>query len=304
MKFTPELANFYLIELHTNQKIALGKISRDYPITRRCLINWARKLKIPIINHSKKLADFSYFEVIDTEEKAYWLGFIAADGCVMHRGNETFNFELSLKLSDKHHLQKLKKSLNAEIEVKTDSFRSRFCIGDAIFCKALISKGITPRKSLTLEFPTEKQVPKELVRHFIRGYYDGDGCINNPLNMPIAVNILGTKSFLQKILEISNLEAIPITNKRNTNISMFNVNGEKARNFLKWLYQDSTIYLERKFYRYQIHIARFNKRFKIKNNKVVENTYKFLGVSEKIALMYLLNKEFIRKNNNDKQNIV
>lgn len=298
MKFTPELANFYLIELHTNQKIALGKISRDYPITRRCLINWARKLKIPIINHSKKLADFSYFEVIDTEEKAYWLGFIAADGCVMYRGNETFNFELSLKLSDKHHLQKLKKSLNAEIEVKTDSFRSRFCIGDAVFCKALISKGIVPRKSLILEFPNIEQVPEFLQKHFIRGYFDGDGCVNNPLYYPINVSILGTKNFLEDLLKISNIQKKIIQEKRNTNIYMFSISGTTARNFLNWIYGDATIFLDRKCFRYKLHNTRFNRNFNL-NKKHFNNSHiQYLQGIEKESLEYLLKME------NDKQGTI
>ena len=33
-------------------------------------------------------------------------------------------------------------------------------------------------KTFTLRFPTENQVPKELLRHFIRGYFDGDGCVS------------------------------------------------------------------------------------------------------------------------------
>ena len=291
-----ELIRYYLEELHLNQKISLGEIGRNYPINRYVLMYRAKKYGISCVNHSKLYFDYSYFETIDTEEKAYWLGFIAADGCVMKRKKSVSNFELGLKLSDKPHLEKFKKSISWEGVVKSDHFRCRISLGDIEFCKHLVDKGITPRKSLTLQFPTEQQVPVEFQRHFIRGYYDGDGCINSPLNMSIAVNILGTEWFLQKMLEISNLQTALTTDKRNTNISMFNINGEKARNFLKWLYEDATIYLERKFYRYKIHLIRFNRDFKLEDRKMSELHYQYLDDEEKEILKFLLEEKSAKKN--------
>mgnify|MGYP002625860766 CR=1 FL=1 len=40
----------------------------------------------------------------------------------------------------------------------------------------LIRLGAIPNKSLILEFP--KDIPNDLIRHFVRGYFDGDGCIS------------------------------------------------------------------------------------------------------------------------------
>ena len=60
----------------------------------------------------------------------------------------------------------------------------------------LNSYGCTPRKSLTLKFPDIKIFKsKDLIRHFIRGYFDGDGCISfsNKDHTKIFCNILGTE---------------------------------------------------------------------------------------------------------------
>ena len=147
------------------------------------------------------------FEKIDTEEKAYWLGFLYADGSV---GSKEDKIELGLAEKDLKHIEKFKTFMNINNKIsyreKTKSYRMSFRSAQ---CKQdLINKGCVPKKSLILNFPNENQVPKYLIRHFIRGYFDGDGCFSRQLHNIIVsptVGFIGTKDFLEKILYYSDI---------------------------------------------------------------------------------------------------
>jgi hypothetical protein len=119
--------------------------------------------------------DESYFELIDTEQKAYWLGFIAADGCVDRK-------ELRLHLSERdvEHMKEFKSAILSTHPIHYTANKSvTFIIGNKKIVKDLNSVGIAHRKTFTLEYPS---ISKRLNRHFIRGVFDGDGCITNVKN--------------------------------------------------------------------------------------------------------------------------
>lgn len=118
------------------------------------------------------------FDKIDTEEKAYWLGFLYADGSV---GSKEDKIELSLAACDYNHIQKFKDfiGLDNKISYRKKQNAYRYSFRDKTFKEVLIKQGCVPKKSLILTFPTIDQVPVELIRHFIRGYFDGDGYFTN-----------------------------------------------------------------------------------------------------------------------------
>ena len=191
------------------------------------------------------------FEKIDTEEKAYWLGFLYADGNVSKSEDK---IELSLAEVDLKHIQKFKEFMGIENKIcyreqqkaYRISFRSQSCKQD------LIDKGCVPAKSLILKFPNEEQVPKELIRHFIRGYFDGDGWFTNTEKC-FQTGIIGTKEFIEgtfKYLEENNIKTTcKIFNKGN--VFKYNLNSYyDVKKFLNWIYKDSNIYLDRKYEHY------------------------------------------------------
>ena len=164
------------------QGISLSKLAKEYHTSIQTL---SRKLKakgIEIINHQNETKFNEHiFDVIDTEEKAYWLGFIFADGYISSRDN---SFELSLKGSDIEHLHKFNKFMEhnkdnvklGEVKNKDKTFlRCRWGIANKHLWNTLNNLGCTPRKSLTLQFPN---ISEELKIPFIRGYFDGDGCLS------------------------------------------------------------------------------------------------------------------------------
>lgn len=122
----------------------------------------------------KYFLDESFFDIIDTEEKAYFLGFFAADGT--NESNENCA-KIELAEKDKEILEKFKLLIKSEAPLgfcnwkknfpdKQNSYTLRMC--SRKISKKLSELGCTPLKSLNLKFPTEQQVSQKFIRHFIR----------------------------------------------------------------------------------------------------------------------------------------
>lgn len=212
-----------------------------------------KKDKIEVVN-KQNLCNFNenYFSRIDTEEKAYWLGFLYADGAV---GKNTNIVELSLKSSDISHLEKYKKSLqfNEDKHIYCDNVRCRISHSSKKLKNDLINLGCFPQKSLILAFPTDNQVPSILIHHFVRGYIDGDGSVmigknhKNIYTKP-RMNILGTKEFLIGLVNAMGWEMCKYYKKGN--VYSIEWNGKRALKYLDDIYLDATIYLDRKYLKY------------------------------------------------------
>jgi len=122
-----------------------------------------------------------FFDSIDTPEKAYWLGFIAADGGV--NGLEEGQYPvLALNLADRdrEHLETFQRAIGREAPIRaaTSSYGTgvaRLLIVSRPFVEALMRHGVRPKKSMTIE-PWDG--PPELMRHYWRGVFDGDGSIS------------------------------------------------------------------------------------------------------------------------------
>lgn len=163
----------------------------------------------------------NFFDKIDTQEKAYWLGFLYADGCVLENG-KNMSLEISLAAKDEEHLKKFLKSIDANIKIRRrtvicsgkecDTRRINVC--STKMCRDLIKLGCTPRKSLTLKFPSENIIQSEFIFDFLRGYFDGDGCIsfitNGPKLTSSLISFVGTKDFLDGIYNNMVKNGIPV----------------------------------------------------------------------------------------------
>ena len=200
-----------------------------------------------------------YFDVIDNEAKAYFLGFLYADGNHCVKKNR---ITIGLQERDKYILEEFNRMINSnrpivfkskELLNKRKGFTNcqnqyYLNINSKHMSQSLLKLGLFNNKTFILKFPTEDQVPEFLQSHFIRGYIDGDGCVEKK-----GVSFMGTFDFCSKIKEIAK-------NKLNVNfyyrfkctypISEFTLKNKSARTFLKWIYQDSTIYLKRKYLRF------------------------------------------------------
>lgn len=208
----------------------------------------------------------NYFNIIDTEDKAYWLGFLYADGNVSYGKDKNgerkgCTVELSLAEKDKGHLYKFMKCIDADNEYplekriinlnKKEHIAYRLCLNSVKMGNDLEKHGCVQKKSLILKRPS---INENLIRHFIRGYFDGDGCVsfNRELDNYIYV-ILGTKdvlSFIQEKSGVSKKISIRQVKRNNEYKSFyeFSIGGIKSQLiFHNYIYNNANIFLDRKY---------------------------------------------------------
>lgn len=174
-----EIAEKYVSGLSKN------KLSRMYRVSHQVIGRIIKDKNINIRGQSKHVLDSSYFETIDSKLKAYFLGLIEADGCIIKNRNsdaEAGRFEISLQERDGYLIEKLcqeiKISKNPEIRDKGGNRQRqiRISFSDKIFCHHLSALGCKSNKSFSLKFPSK--IPQKFISSFILGYFDGDGCIS------------------------------------------------------------------------------------------------------------------------------
>ena len=240
---------------------SLTKLGEKYGVKRQTLSKHLKDRGYEVINYQNRVRlNETLFDKIDTEEKAYWLGFMYADGNISHTGNR---IEVRLAIKDLDHLEKFRKFLNLTTEIRTGICNGNgFChlaVRNKHMWNALDKLGCHPQKSLILTFPSLSIFSNtNLIRHFIRGYVDGDGglytgrklgktCINTTLNM------VGTKAFLEKVNKMFHNKGY-IRNKtcKNWENKAYSLTFSDliSRKIARILYQDATIYMDRKYNKY------------------------------------------------------
>lgn len=223
------------------------------------------------------------FDTINTEEKAYWLGFLYADGSL---GNSRNTVELQLSSKDKEHLRKFSQFMKYNGEIK-NKFNKKDKNEDTYYesCRvaftnkhlwdSLNSKGCTPRKSLTLKFPSNSMFSdKSLIRHFIRGYFDGDGSLgiyDNKVDTYVYhdhchLQFLGTKDMLENIAKYIGIPKIVHKKSPNrlTKNDIYVLQYATKEAFLAsyYMYHDANIYLDRKYVKYMEYCRLYKELYK------------------------------------------
>lgn len=221
---------------------------------------FARKIPVDVLRKYDYSICDHVFSKIDTEEKAYWLGFLYADGTIARFKDV---IELGLKEEDKEHIYKFRNFLGLNEKpikkgikrINGKEFISyRFSFNSAMVKQDLMRLGCIPQKTFSLKFPTEEQVPSHLIHHFIRGYIDGDGCICITKNK-ISVEVLGTEDFLTGYKKWVGLGHSKIYGFNHSSIKRVLNDNRQALDILKRIYTDATVYLERKHDKYLSFIA-------------------------------------------------
>jgi len=199
-----------------------------------------------------KRIDIDQFKHLDTEASAYFAGFAASDANIGVAGsNSVISWNQSVE--DEDHLKELKQRIGAEQEVKTTASKSKFSIKQPSLINLLVYRwGIDPARH-KMQFP--KKIPEKTVHHFLRGVYDGDSFfyINEKspdgpqfvLWSPSSDFIHGISSLYKK-LKISHRVIKKRASATNPRMVMLVVPNKDADKLYKFLYKDSTIFLDRK----------------------------------------------------------
>lgn len=241
---------------YQNEKLSMSKIGEVYGVSKTVISRVLKENSIEINkdNHIYK-ADYRKFEIIDTQEKAYWLGFLAADGCNYWRQNNA-SIIINIHNKDRKHLEKFKSFMNSDVNIidfiQNFGFSNNTPMSKIIFNSKemsidLSNKGVVPNKSLILKPPI---IEDKYFYSFILGYFDGDGSIfKTSQNNNYVISIEGTKEILEwinNLLNISSkLEKRKEDNKNNYYIRCGGTN--KPFEILKKLYDASPVHLDRKY---------------------------------------------------------
>lgn len=263
----------------------------------------------------------NYFEKIDTPEKAYWLGYIAADGCVHRHG-----WKVSIISKDADILPKFQKAIGATSPVryreifdkrtnKTYSSHS-IQICSKQFADFVRSQGIDGDKSSNFKFPTH--LDKNLWVHFIRGMFDGDGGLmirfdaKNTLYKTTKINIVSTLDgaiFLRDFTKnelgftVQKLRSVP-----EQGIHYFEMTKDSIK-FLEWIYSCSKDHmrLNRKYEKYLLSKRLYDERqpiYRIENCLTGEifETREFLAFCKDSLLNPTYMKYIFDRRNESKRN--
>ncbi len=195
--------------------------------------------KVYEVNHN-------FFEKIDTEEKAYLFGLWMADGSVGK------NY-ISLTMKDKDIIEKIKITINytGSIYIRQPNIGKNLSYTVQVYskklCQDLKNKGCIPKKSLVLKFPYE-HIPKILLRHFLRGLFDGDGCIYTTKKGYNSVHLTGTREICEGFSQSCQISGgYTHSSKTGKNTWCWRVAQKEYVNyFLDLLYSNCNIYLDRK----------------------------------------------------------
>lgn len=262
-----------IVDLYDNSKKSIKEISKllgvSTNVIRKKLISSGCVITLDdrIINRGRKyFHDNDYFKIIDSGEKAYWLGFLAADGNVYHNNKNLDNYvpgcwvALQLSIKDEDHIKKFRDTISPQSKIfyrmanSPTGKKTKQCgviINGYKIVKNLVDLGVVSRKTFTLDKPNIDPI---YYSHFIRGYFDGNGncytrkvkskknCDRLNFQYSIATASESFRKFIIDELKKNGIDSV------NHNISI-QINGGYvgSKKFFEYIYKDSTIHLKRKY---------------------------------------------------------
>lgn len=256
-----------LFAMFKTGKYSGNQLANYFPISQVAINNLLRRngyaaKSTSELNRKYPIVE-DFFDKINTEEKAYVLGLLYADGWNQTERN---SINLGLKETDKEILEKITaliqptkplQYVSTSNQRKKTGFENsqnqyRLIIANRHISQRLIELGCGKAKTHNLKFPTEEQVPSHLIRHFVRGYFDGDGSVSGDKQKQFS--FVGTTDFLlplqQILIKELNFSKTKLDRRHkdnDNNIRSLRYCGiNQCITFRDWIYKDATIYLERK----------------------------------------------------------
>lgn len=190
-----------------------------------------------------------YFSKIDTEEKAYWLGFLFADGSIRQSSKGQWTCRLELATKDADHIRKFLEAISG-VQTIADGHHgaSKYAVISSVtFCKHLETQGCIRNKTKNgIKFP---DLPDDLLRHFIRGFFDGDGWLSGTNSQATFGVVSADRRFLLKIQDWLicklGLNQTKLIEKETTWSLQYCGNTQVAK-IAELLYDNCTVALDRK----------------------------------------------------------
>jgi len=257
-----------IVEKYKTGNFSYASLSKEYGSTVKTITKLLVKHGVTGRSKSQFQRKYplneNYFNEVDTEEKAYFLGLLYSDGF-----NNEKRGRVSLDSVDECIVQRLNKAIDLnkplyirEYPKKPNNKKSY----SLMICSKKISNrlkelGCPQRKSLIIDFPGEDIIPKNLRRFFIRGYFDGNGYFNVSFRKSgykqHNFSICSTRTFCTKLSNIlkEDLDINTFLDKPYPNIAIeitkLKISGRKQiYKFLDWIYDGANIFIDRKYNKY------------------------------------------------------
>jgi len=275
MRKLQDLTKEGLIALYIDEKRSLEDIGKLYGVSRVAVYDKLKKFDIKRRSKSQARLEAQkqgklpqqYFYINEdffskwSADMAYVLGLFVTDGCISKVENNSYR--ISLCLNDRELLGEVAKAMGSEHTIATSKYQKGlniFIFGREKIAQDLIGLGMKPRKSYDLNFP---DVPKEYLRGFIRGVFDGDGSVFfdvHSKNCPVRTKFVSSsKDFIKRLEESLQGMGLPqrviYEQKTKNGISyMFRYGHNDSRRLFEVLYKGvpvGSLFLERKYSKFQ-----------------------------------------------------
>jgi len=256
--------------------LSIREIGRKYGINQSRVLRILIKHGIPRRPLSEAMRkyyiDEDYFSRIDSEHKAYALGYFVAEACLQRRMHRSVSVYVKVSIDEREHLQKLLSHFsNYRVRIGHGE-KEPVCVVEITSTKIandLHSWGVPFPRELT-RFP---EIDPSLFNHFIRGVWDGDGTICKGDGQWIFV-VCGSypllKGIQQVLIQKCNLRQVKICRDSRRVLYYLKYTGNKqVPRILRWLYGKATIYLERKYRKTQLCLAEIMGGCICKNEKFI-----------------------------------
>jgi hypothetical protein len=256
----------------------IKEIAKLLNVNRATVENHLHKNNVIVLNCLDKTKNENFFEKIDSEYKAYFLGYIVADGSLLKNSNK---IQFTINSQDDYILEFFKNIINSSNIVRRYEIYDKrtnktynssvFGITSKKMRDDLSDKGINSDKTTNFIWP--KNIPDNLIHHFLRGMFDGDGHISKTR---VRISLISTIQFLNilnnKFFNTKNHKIYDVKKDKN----VYKINIQKSYDvltFLDYIYKDATVFLKRKYDLY----------LNIKNNTINNLGYK--NFSKKVIVL-------------------
>jgi hypothetical protein len=268
-----QITSDLIADLYISKRLSIQAIQKETGLSRYLVSKELRlrgiKIRKGYPTSTKYSINESFFKAIDSPEKAMILGFWYSDGNVHIRKGRGCSCSVSQMASERYYLEHIAKIMgyNAPVKAFTNQHGREYVslsVYKPSIANDLIALGCYPRKSLTLKFPTPSQVPREFLRDFVRGLFDGDGGFREAIvkggyrtfgvgfGMSYDMAMGFTEYMKEEGFHFTVHKASKDREKDNRTHAWHVVMGgnHQAVRFCKWLYQDAPFKMERKYSQY------------------------------------------------------
>ncbi|MDY7116604.1 hypothetical protein RAN53_09600 [Halomonas sp. SSL-5] len=194
-----------------------------------------------------------YFDEPMDEERAYWIGFLLADGGVTEKKyRQTAAVTVRLAGIDRPHLEKLAAALGSGHKIIDVDGCVQFSVSSAELVDDLAKFEVVPRKSAQHRFSS--RIPDAMLPHYFRGYFDGNGGLSRHARSRWSINIAAGEHFLLAFRDWlhQHLGGHPAAIRHSGGIHRLAWSGtHRCREILDLMYRDATVYLDRKMEKYR-----------------------------------------------------